>query len=177
MKTAQDSNTITIKQIVRFQERMHLEKFQFDKIQNSRLSTIIHHDRPHIAENLSVFTYDRKRGYRGHLDFISFYKSFLFSVKCLETWYIPVYVFGVRESIGIVHSASLLGLSVFTYDRKRGYRGHLDFINFYKSFLFSVKCLETWYIPVYVFGVRESIGIVHFHVRPKMKLWRPYSVK
>ena len=28
MKTAQDSYTITIKQIVRFQERMHLEKFQ-----------------------------------------------------------------------------------------------------------------------------------------------------
>ena len=32
MKTAQDSYTITIKQIVRFQERMHLEKFQVDKI-------------------------------------------------------------------------------------------------------------------------------------------------
>ena len=27
MKTAQDSYTITIKQIVRFQERMHLENF------------------------------------------------------------------------------------------------------------------------------------------------------
>ena len=34
MKTAQDSYTITIKQIVRFQERMHLEKFQVDKIKN-----------------------------------------------------------------------------------------------------------------------------------------------
>ena len=34
MKTAQDSYTITIKQIVRFQERMHLEKIQLDKIQN-----------------------------------------------------------------------------------------------------------------------------------------------
>ena len=32
MKTAQDSYTITIKQIVRFQERMHLEKFQLDQI-------------------------------------------------------------------------------------------------------------------------------------------------
>ena len=42
MKTAQDSYTITIKQIVRFQERMHLEKFQVDKIQNGRLSAIIH---------------------------------------------------------------------------------------------------------------------------------------
>ena len=39
MKTAQDSYTITIKQIVRFQERMHLEKFQVDKIKNGRLST------------------------------------------------------------------------------------------------------------------------------------------
>ena len=42
MKTAQDSYTITIKQIVRFQERMHLEKFQVDKIKNGRLSAIIH---------------------------------------------------------------------------------------------------------------------------------------
>ena len=50
MKTAQDSYTITIKQIVRFQERMHLEKIQGDKIKNSRLSAIIHLDRPHIAE-------------------------------------------------------------------------------------------------------------------------------
>ena len=50
MKTAQDSYTITIKQIVRFQERMHLEKFQVDKIQNARLSAIIHLDMPHIAE-------------------------------------------------------------------------------------------------------------------------------
>ena len=32
MKTAQDSYTITIKQIVRLQERMHLEKFQVDKL-------------------------------------------------------------------------------------------------------------------------------------------------
>ena len=50
MKTAQDSYTITIKQIVRFQEWMHLEKFQVDKIQNGRLSAIIHLDRPDIAE-------------------------------------------------------------------------------------------------------------------------------
>ena len=42
MKTAQDSYTITIKQIVRFQERMHLEKFQVDKIKNGSLSAIIH---------------------------------------------------------------------------------------------------------------------------------------
>ena len=47
MKTAQDSYTITIKQIVK---RMHLEKFQVDKIQNGRLSAIIHLDRPDIAE-------------------------------------------------------------------------------------------------------------------------------
>ena len=50
MKTAYDSYTITIKQIVRFQERMHLEKFQVDKIQNGRLSAIIPLDRPDIAE-------------------------------------------------------------------------------------------------------------------------------
>ena len=49
MKTAQDSYTITLKQIVRFQERMHLEKFHVDKIQNGRLSAIIHLDGPHIA--------------------------------------------------------------------------------------------------------------------------------
>ena len=42
MKTAQDS--------VRFQERMHLEKFQVDKIKNGRLSATIHLDRPDIAE-------------------------------------------------------------------------------------------------------------------------------
>ena len=50
MKTAQDSYTITIKQIVRFQERMHLENFPVDKIRNSRLSAIIHLDRPDIVE-------------------------------------------------------------------------------------------------------------------------------
>ena len=50
MKTAQDSYTITVKQIVRFQERMHLEKIQVDKIQNGRPSAIIYLDRPHIAE-------------------------------------------------------------------------------------------------------------------------------
>ena len=65
MKTAQDGytitikqivrfqermHTITIKQIVRFQERMHLEKYQVDKIQNGRLSAIIRLDRPDIAE-------------------------------------------------------------------------------------------------------------------------------
>ena len=50
MKTAQDSYTITIKQIVRFQERMHPEKFQVFKIQNGSPSAIIHLDRPDIAE-------------------------------------------------------------------------------------------------------------------------------
>ena len=42
MKTAQDSYTITIKQIVRFQKSMHLEKILVHKI--------IHLDRPDIAE-------------------------------------------------------------------------------------------------------------------------------
>ena len=50
MKTAKDSYTITKKQIVRFQERMHLEKFHIDKIQNGRSSAIIHLDRPNIAK-------------------------------------------------------------------------------------------------------------------------------
>ena len=50
IKTAQDSYTINIKKIVRFQEKMHLEKFQVDKIQNGRLSAIIHLDRPDIVE-------------------------------------------------------------------------------------------------------------------------------
>ena len=50
MKTAQDSYTITIKQIVRFQERMHLEKVQVEKIKNGHLSIIIHLDRPDIVE-------------------------------------------------------------------------------------------------------------------------------
>ena len=42
MKTAQDSYTITIKQIVRFQERMHFEKNQLVQVQNGRQSAIIH---------------------------------------------------------------------------------------------------------------------------------------
>ena len=42
MKTAQDIYTITIKQIVRLQERMHFEKIQLDKVQNGRQSAIIH---------------------------------------------------------------------------------------------------------------------------------------
>ena len=51
MKTVQDSYTVTIKQIVKFQGRMHLEKFHVDKIQNGRPpSAIIHLDRPDIAE-------------------------------------------------------------------------------------------------------------------------------
>ena len=49
MKTAQDSYTITIKQIVRFQKRMHFEKFQLDQVQNGRLLAIIHLDRPDIG--------------------------------------------------------------------------------------------------------------------------------
>ena len=49
-KTAQDSYTITMNQIVRFQEGMHLEKFQVDKIKNGCLSAIIHLDRVYITE-------------------------------------------------------------------------------------------------------------------------------
>ena len=36
VKTAQDIYTITIKQIVRFQKRMHFEKIQLDQVQNGR---------------------------------------------------------------------------------------------------------------------------------------------
>ena len=44
MKTAQDIYTITIKQIVRLQERMHFEKIQLPvvQVQNGRQSAIIH---------------------------------------------------------------------------------------------------------------------------------------
>ena len=42
MKTAQDIYTITIKQIVRLQERMHFEKIQIAQVQNGRQSAIIH---------------------------------------------------------------------------------------------------------------------------------------
>ena len=48
-ENTQDSYTIAIKQIVRFQERMHLEKFQINKIQNCRLTAIIYLDRPDIG--------------------------------------------------------------------------------------------------------------------------------
>ena len=49
MKTAQDSYTITIKQIARFQGRMHFEKFQLDQVQNGRLLASFHLDRPDIG--------------------------------------------------------------------------------------------------------------------------------
>ena len=42
METAQDIHTITIKQIVRFQERLHFEKIQLDQVKNGRQSAIIH---------------------------------------------------------------------------------------------------------------------------------------
>ena len=42
MKTAQDIYTITIKQIVRLQDRMHFEKIQLVQVQNGRQSAIIH---------------------------------------------------------------------------------------------------------------------------------------
>ena len=42
MRTAQDIYTITIKQIVRFQERMLFEKIQPVQVRNGRQSAIIH---------------------------------------------------------------------------------------------------------------------------------------
>ena len=41
-ENAQDIYTITIKQIVRLQERMHFEKIQLVQVQNGRQSAIIH---------------------------------------------------------------------------------------------------------------------------------------
>ena len=42
MKTAEDIYTITIKKIVRLQERMYFEKIHFVKVQNGSQSAIIH---------------------------------------------------------------------------------------------------------------------------------------
>ena len=42
MKTAQDSYTITIKENVRFQEKMQPEKVRLDQIQNGHLSASIY---------------------------------------------------------------------------------------------------------------------------------------
>ena len=41
MKTAQDIYTITIKQIVRFQERMHFEKIQLEGCILKNLQTVL----------------------------------------------------------------------------------------------------------------------------------------
>ena len=49
MKTAQDSYTITIKQFVGFQERMHSENFPPKKMKNDRQMAIIYLDRPDIG--------------------------------------------------------------------------------------------------------------------------------
>ena len=48
MRTAQDSYTITIKENVRFQEKMHPEKVGLDQIQNGRLSVSIYFHMPAI---------------------------------------------------------------------------------------------------------------------------------
>ena len=69
---------------------------------------------------LSVFMCDRRMGHGGHFYFINFNQSFLFSVKCFETWYIS------RFS----GSASLWRWSIFLSDRERGCGGHHDFFNF-----------------------------------------------
>ena len=42
MKTAQDIYTITIKQIAKCQERIHIEKIQLVQVQNGRQLAIIH---------------------------------------------------------------------------------------------------------------------------------------
>ena len=48
MKTAQDSSTITIKENVRFQEKMHPKKVWLDQIQNGCLSASIYFHMPAI---------------------------------------------------------------------------------------------------------------------------------
>ena len=76
MKTAQDSYTITIDQIIRFQDRIHLEKFQVDNIKNGRLSAIIHLPGPAevagplFSQNGSQITYSLKISQPDH-----FYQS------------------------------------------------------------------------------------------------------
>ena len=52
MKTAQIIYTITIKQIVRFQEKMHFEKIQPVQVQNGCLSAIIHFHMADIWSNM-----------------------------------------------------------------------------------------------------------------------------
>ena len=79
MKTAQDSYTITIKQNVRFQERMHLEKFKDDKIKNGRLSAIIHLDRPDIAEYISHYSLSHGRYLVNHARWLDHY----YKTKCV----------------------------------------------------------------------------------------------
>ena len=55
-----------------------------------------------------------------------------------------------RNLVGYIYrfsgSASLLVLSVYMWDWKRGCGGHFGFINYNESFLFSINCLETWHI-------------------------------
>ena len=50
MKTAQDSYTITVKEYVKFQEKMHpiAERIWLDQIQNGRLSASIYFHMPAI---------------------------------------------------------------------------------------------------------------------------------
>ena len=49
MKTAQDIYTITVKENVRFQEKMQLKKVWLDQIQNGRLSASMYFHMPDIC--------------------------------------------------------------------------------------------------------------------------------
>ena len=115
---------------------------------------------------VSIFMFDWKRSCSGHLNFINFNKSLLFSVKCLKTWHIRF--FGICESMGpypfswapeneavaaILISAILINHSYF-----------------------RLHALKPG-IYIYIFGVCESIDIVRFHVWPKTRPWRPCSIK
>ena len=94
-----------------------------------------------------------KRGYGGDLVFINQIKDLIFNaiyslcgiceslgIKCHEASYnyIVVSVFFFSGGGGGV--ASLLGLSVFTCEQKRGSGGHLDFN---KSILCSLKATQS----------------------------------
>ena len=62
-----------------------------------------------------------------------------FFKNSLETWYIHVGNWGLRVYLHCPFSCET---------EKRGYGSHFGFINFNKSFLFSVECLETWHMYI-----------------------------
>ena len=80
----------------------------------------------------------------------------------MTTWKLIIFYVKLHMSMEMtwLDSASLITLSVFMSDRKRGYGGHF-FSNCNKLFVFPGKCLETW-------QMKTSIGIVRFYVPFKL---------